>query len=361
MARAGDAIVSRPSFGWPILLVTTEVGFHIARPMRCLASLLTALLLFALAGDAAGAPVALEKLERVSIEGQTYVRVRDWAAAAGLAFAWVQPRHSVRLTNSKLTLQLTHDSKLLAANGINLWLSYPAKVRDDRCYVSLVDLKTTLAPLATPVRNRSRMALVAIDPGHGGRDRGFYSGSRFEKTYTLLLAQELKTQLARAGIKATLVRSTDEYVDLTERADRAASRKANLLVSLHYNAAGSGNAEAQGAETFVMTPVGARSTNAQGGGGNTGPSPGNLYNDPSLMLGYLIQRSLVRNLALSDRGVRRARWEVLREAKIPAVLVEGGFMSHARESQRIYDPVFRRKQAKAIADAIVSYKMIMDP
>jgi N-acetylmuramoyl-L-alanine amidase len=79
------------------------------------------------------------------------------------------------------------------------------------------------------------------------------------------------------------------------------------------------------------------------------------------MLGYLVQRSLIRNLAMEDRGVRRARWEVLREAKMPAVLVEGGFMSHAREGQRIYDPVFRRKQAKAIADAIVSYKQVLDP
>jgi N-acetylmuramoyl-L-alanine amidase len=318
------------------------------------------MLLLAFVSGLRAAPVALDKLERVSLDGQTYVRVRDWAAAVGLSFAWTAPRKSIKLANSKVSLSLSHDSKLVLLNGVSVWLSLPAKVQGERFYVSLMDLKTALAPLVTPVRNRSRVALVAIDPGHGGRDRGFHTGSRYEKTYTLLLAQELKNQLARAGIKSTLVRSTDEYVELSERATRAATRRADLLVSLHYNSAGTGS-DAQGVETFVMTPVGARSTNAQGSGGNAGPAPGNLRNDPSLMLAYLVQRSLIRNLAMIDRGVRRARFEVLREAQMPAVLVEGGFMSHSREGQRVYDPVFRRKQAKAIADAIVSYKLMMDP
>ena len=319
-------------------------------------------LLLLLAGEfvSLAAPVTLDRLERVSLDGQTYVRARDWAEATGLSFAWVTPQKTVKLASTKLTLVLTHDSKVAAVNGVNVWLSYPARVQNGRLYVSLVDLKTALAPLVSPVRSKSRVTLVAIDAGHGGRDRGFNSGSRFEKTFTFLLAQELRNQLTRAGIKSMLVRSTDEFVELSDRAARAGARRADLLVSLHYNSAGDG-ADAQGAETYVMTPVGARSTNAQGNGANNGPSPGNLRNDASVMLGYLVQRSLVRNLAMEDRGVRRARFEVLREAQMPAVLVEGGFMSHPREGQRINDPVFRRKQAKAIADAIVSYKTMMDP
>jgi N-acetylmuramoyl-L-alanine amidase len=329
--------------------------------MRLPAGFLAFSLLLALVGGAAASPVALDKLERVAMEGQTYVRLRDWAGQAGLSFEWLRAQHSVKVANRAMTLLLTNDSKLINANGVGVWLSHPAKVRSGRFYVSLVDLKTALAPLATPVRNRSRVGLVAIDAGHGGRDRGFPQGSRFEKTYTLLLAQELRAQLTRAGIKSTLIRSTDEYLDLTERADRAAARKADLLISLHYNSGGTGNRTAQGAETFVITPVGARSTNAQGAGGTAGPAPGNLHNDRSILLGYLVQRAMVKNLALSDRGVRRARFEVLREARMPAVLVEGGFMSHPGEMQRILDPVFRRKQARAIADAIVTYKQMLDP
>ena len=329
--------------------------------MRFLAVISILMSLLLLAGRGVAAPVPLDKLERISVEGTTYVRLRDWAGAAGLSFAWVQPRHTVKVANSTMTFQLTHDSKLLLANGLNIWLSFPAKVRDDRFYVSLTDLKTALAPLATPVRNRQRVTSVAIDAGHGGRDRGFYSGSRFEKNYTLLLAQELKTQLTRAGIKASLVRATDEYVGLTDRTDRAKARNANLLISVHYNSAGEGSSDAKGVETFLMTPVGARSTNAQGQGGNAGPSPGNLHNDPSLVLAALVQRNLVRDLSLEDRGVRRARFEVLREAEMPAILVEGGFMSHPREGARIFDPVFRRKQARAIANAVVTYKRLMDP
>lgn len=339
----------------------TGGGFHFPRPVRFPALWLAAALFLALAGEAGASRVALDKLERVTMEGQTYVRLRDWAAQDGLSFEWLRAQHSVKVATRAMSLQLTNDSKLVAVSGTSVWLSHPPKVANGRFYVSLVDLKTTLAPLAKPNRNRTRVNLVAIDAGHGGRDRGFYQGSHFEKTYNLLLAQELRAQLTRAGIKSTLIRTSDTYLGLSERAQLAAERRADLLVSLHYNSAGSGNPNAQGAETYVLTPVGARSTNAQGAGGDAGPAPGNLHNDASILLGYLIQRAMVGNLALNDRGVRRARFEVLREAKMPAVLVEGGFMSHPGEAQRVYDPVFRRKQARAIAEAIVAYKRMMDP
>jgi N-acetylmuramoyl-L-alanine amidase len=68
----------------------------------------------------------------------------------------------------------------------------------------------------------------------------------------------------------------------------------------------------------------------------------------------------VRTLPVSDRGVKRARFEILRIASMPAVLVEGGFMSNPAEVKRIADPTYRRKLARAIADGIIAYKTAVE-
>ena len=79
-----------------------------------------------------------------------------------------------------------------------------------------------------------------------------------------------------------------------------------------------------------------------------------------MLLAYEIHRKLVRKLSTEDRGVKRARFLVLRNAAMPAVLVEGGFMSHPVEGKRILDKAYRRKMAKAIVEGILSYKRIVE-
>ena len=308
------------------------------------------------------APAALDRCKRVQIGGLQYVRLRDWAGANRFDFAWVQPNKTLQLTGAGLKIVLTADSKLMLVSGVSLWLCHPVVVpADHNAYLSALDLKTALTPLVAPPRHPAPIRLVALDPGHGGRDRGFYKGARFEKNYTLLLAQEVRDQLAKAGVKAMLTRTKDEYVERAARPELARTRKADLFVSLHFNAANEGSKEAKGAEVYCMTPVGARSTNTEGANGNTGPEPGNIANDRNVVLAYLLQRALVKTVRLDDRSVRRARFEVLREATMPAALIEGGFLSHAEEGNRIADPAFRRKLARAIADGILAYKRTVEP
>ena len=321
--------------------------------------LLLTLLLLATATFAA--PVSVDGFERLDFGGQKYVRVGDWARASQLDLAWLQPGKTVKVFNSNLNVVLTGDSKLMLVSGVGVWLSYPIVVRDSKAFIALVDLKTAVVPLFSPPRHPTAIRTIALDPGHGGRDRGFYKGSRFEKNLTLLLAQEVRDQLTKAGFKVILTRTSDVYVERPDRPGLAHERKADLFLSLHFNSAGEGSAEAHGAETYCLTPVGARSTNVQGDGGNTGPSPGNLCNDRNLVLAYLLQRSLVKNLGVEDRAVRRARFEVLRLAEMPAALVEGGFLSNALEGNRIADPVYRRKMAKAIVEGILAYKRSVEP
>lgn len=317
--------------------------------------------LLASAGGAWAAPVSADRLERVFLAGHEYVRVRDWARANGLETSWPQPGKVVRVANGAASVVLTGDSRTAVVNGIGVWLSFPVVVRETSGFVALLDLKTAIAPLLFPARGAGVVRLVALDPGHGGKDKGFFQRSAFEKNYTLALAKEVRNQLALAGLKATLTRSTDTFVELAERPELARRRRADLFVSLHFNSAGEAGHEAKGAEVYCATPVGASSTNARGEGAGHGPVPGNLYNDRSVLLAWHLQRALVTRLGLEDRGVRRARFEVLCQAAMPAVLIEGGFLSHPTEGRKIADASFRRQMAKAIVEGIVAYKRSVEP
>jgi N-acetylmuramoyl-L-alanine amidase len=109
-----------------------------------------------------------------------------------------------------------------------------------------------------------------------------------------------------------------------------------------------------------MTPAGAPSTNAHGERDNEEWSVGNRSNDKSMFLAYQMQKSLTRNLGVEDRGVHRARFAVLREAVMPAILIEGGFMSNPAEGRKIFDPAYRREMAKAVAAGIIAYKKAVE-
>jgi N-acetylmuramoyl-L-alanine amidase len=75
-----------------------------------------------------------------------------------------------------------------------------------------------------------------------------------------------------------------------------------------------------------------------------------------MVLAYEMQKSLTKGLGAEDRGVHRARFAVLRDAVMPAVMVEGGFMSHPTEGRKIFEGSYRREMAKAIINGLMAYK-----
>jgi N-acetylmuramoyl-L-alanine amidase len=109
-----------------------------------------------------------------------------------------------------------------------------------------------------------------------------------------------------------------------------------------------------------LTPAGAPSSNARGEGAGAGSFAGNRSNDKNIFLAYQLQKSLTKNLAVEDRGVHRARFWVLRDAPMPAVLIEAGFLSNPAEGKKISDPAYRRQMARAIVDGIIAYKKQME-
>lgn len=294
----------------------------------------------------------------VTLAGNAHLRLADWAREKGLTVSWIQPDKALQLSRPGVRIVLNVNSREAEVNAVRVWMLLPALQYQGRMYVSLLDVKTTLEPLLSPPRPAAgvKIRTICLDPGHGGADPGHQSGSRQEKHYTLLLAEELQQQLSRAGFRVTLTRTRDVAVDLSARTKLANSRKADLFLSLHFNATDGAASSVQGVEVYCLTPAGASSTNARGNGGDTGATAGNATDAKNTLLAYQIQKALVQGLQTEDRGVRRARFAVLREAAMPAVLIEAGFLSHPVEGRKILSAAHRRTIAKAIVTGVQAYR-----
>lgn len=326
--------------------------------MRTVLVCLTLGLLGLFAHPAGAAP---RPIESIKLDGVTYYRARAWAATYGLEPAWVVRDKTLQLANASVKIQLTVHAARIEFNGLTIALSRPVAFENGAVYFSKLDAETVLAPLLAPPRLAAgrKIRTICLDPGHGGRDPGYTVASKQEKKYTLLLAQELRDLLTKRGFKVVLTRKRDTFPELSERAELANRAGADLFVSLHFNAFIQ-DKSVNGAETYCLTPAGASSSNAGGAGAGTGAYRGNANNAENLYLAYQVQKALVRSAASDDRGVKRARFQVLREVAMPAVLIEAGFMSNAADSRKIFDTKSRQAFARAIADGIVAYKKTVE-
>lgn len=285
-----------------------------------------------------------------------------WASANRLELHWDKATGQVEVTNRWTKLAFTVDSRCAQINGVVAWLSVPITPRDQDVYVAVMDLQTLLSPLLSPAKNKPRQLVrtVALDPGHGGKDPGNEVGTGQEKTHALLLAGKLQGLLQEAGLRVVLTRSTDKFVDLTARAGYAKRQRADLFLSLHYNATKPGKNGVKGIEVYCLTPAGAPSTNARGESGSSRPASGNANNAKNVLLAYQLQKAIVNELGMEDRGVRRARFVVLRAAEMPAALIEGGYMTDPEEARQIYDQSRCEELARAIVDGVLAYKQLVE-
>jgi N-acetylmuramoyl-L-alanine amidase len=300
----------------------------------------------------------------VSINGQNYVPLAEWARGNGFYGFTLNRGDEIVLTNRTARLVFDVDSAQAQINGVNVRLSFPVANVKGVPLIAQLDLDKTIRPLLFPSRylDPKKITTICLDPGHGGKDSGNRVGFGFfghsEKTYTLLLAFELRDQLKKLGFNVMLTRTSDTYVDLPVRPALANKHGVDLFISLHFNATQVGKNEVAGPETYCITPVGASSSNAQGEGGGDGATVANRYENKSLLLAYQMQKSLVRNLGVEDRGVRRARFAVLRDAAMPAILIEGGYMTNPTEGKKIYDAAYRKQMAAAIVKGILAYQKL---
>lgn len=288
-----------------------------------------------------------------------YLTVDNIAQFYGFA-GEVQPiGNSIRIDNGTNQLELTLDSREAIVNGVRNWLCFPViRHRDGKFLVSRIDLAKTIEPQFRPqmIKNLGRIKTVVLDPGHGGPEKGAGSSYGNEKDFTLDVALRLRPLLQAKGYNVVMTRERDELVPLPERARIANATRESVFVSIHFNATDA-NPSATGFEIYSLTPRGAPSTqdnfllerflNMQAG------SP---VDAPSLVLSTSVYHAMLGHMPEFDRGVKRARFAVLRLTNIPAILVEGGFVTERQESRLIARPEWRSKLAQAISVGIDNYR-----
>jgi len=248
-------------------------------------------------------------------------------------------------------------------HGIRFRLNYPLLAgREGGLLISRMDVEKMLDPVLRPwfIRDAEPFSLVVIDPRHGGRDGGAKGPEGFEKVYNLDVAKRLKEKLRKAGVESELTRKDDSYVSLTRRVLLANRHETAVFVSIHFNHGGGGIvSDAHGIETYALAPRGTGATND--GTVSAKAFAGNRLDAMNIALATAVHAATLGALATEDRGIRRARFHVLRDIQIPAILFEGGYLSHTEEGVRIHDEAYRESLAEGIALGLLRYRQAMRP
>jgi N-acetylmuramoyl-L-alanine amidase len=170
------------------------------------------------------------------------------------------------------------------------------------------------------------MVKIFIDSGHGGKDPGAVGNGLYEKNVVLDLAKRVEAKLKQyKGVEILQSRTTDVFLELSERADKANNWGADCFISLHLNAAS--DASAKGFETYVYN-------------GSIGPE--------TIAFQNVIHEEILRQIGANvrDRGKKRANFAVLRETNMIALLGENLFVTNSGEAALLKQTTFLEKVAQ---------------
>lgn len=190
-----------------------------------------------------------------------------------------------------------------------------------------------------PFRRKDQKIVIMVDPGHGGDDFGTNSlgSSKYHEKYlNLSTSQFLRDYLKQLGYTVILTRTDDTFISLDQRSEIANQKKVDLFVSIHYNSAPS--TDADGIEIFYYQD-------------NANP---NRTKQSKALARAVIAKMLLQTQAKS-RGVKQGNLAVIRETNMPAILIEGGFMTNTPEMEKIKKLSYQKSIAQGIAQGIQDY------
>ncbi len=227
------------------------------------------------------------------------------------------------------------------------------------------------APIRSPVGLAglpgAPVQTIVIDAGHGGQDPGTQHFGLKEKYLALDIARRLRASLQAHGLTVVMTRDSDVFIPLSGRPAVANQLGADLFVSVHINA--NRNRRVSGVEVYYPR-VSVVSAGAQW---PPDVAPSEVYTpsttvkqvlwdmvlgrtrSSSRRLALAVCRGMREYLRVSCRGAKPARFVVLREAWMPAVLVEVGYVTNEEEARRLASADYREAVADAIANGIVTY------
>lgn len=255
------------------------------------------------------------------------------------------------------TIVMEGDSRRATFNNTAIWLNGPIARHWGSWHILQADVDRTIAPLLNPMNAvaSEEAGIVTLDPGHGGNDNGAQSRSGLvEKNISLELARKVRAILLQYRIDSRLTRTSDRQLELDERVARANYWNSAVFVSIHFNAAD--NSSPSGIETHILPPAGYPSTaNNSLGVYDQVVYAGNRHDRANMLLGFLLQKSLLKHARSEDRGVRHSRFVVLKNISCPAALLECGFLSNRSDAADLTTPGHLDNLARGIAEGIISY------
>ncbi|MFC4800164.1 N-acetylmuramoyl-L-alanine amidase [Neobacillus sp. GCM10023253] len=206
--------------------------------------------------------------------------------------------------------------------------------------------RVTILPESKVTFKQSSM-IVFLDPGHGGSDPGATASGFRESDLNLAVAKKVKSLLLSQGYSVYMSRENDTYVSLLDRSQMANNIPTDIFVSIHTN---SGPSSASGIESYFYEYDPAYPSIINGA----------MHNNPdrilkSMALANLIQENMTNYTGANDRGADGASFAVIREAAMPATLLEIGFISNTSERQKLFTDAYQNTLARAIADGIDEY------
>lgn len=337
------------------------------------------LAMIAICGCATVAPKGA--LPGYSLDGVNYLSLVSLCDANSINWEYDLITRNILMSRDNHKINLRVGEKMVLVDGAPQYLKHPVDIYEGLVVVPLKfkeQIFDSLFKVYIPRKDVAmlpiRIKKVVIDAGHGGNDPGAIgrTGSR-EKHVNLDIAKRLGTLLKQEGIQVIMTRSTDNFISLGNRVDIANDSQADLFVSIHANA--NRVKSLTGFEVYYPAIDIDDSRRALYAAQHARLNLGNsFYSTPSLnlkatlwdmiynydraesiRLGRLICNVIERDLDCRILGIKGARFQVLKGVRVPAVLIEVGFLSNSGEENFLKNSYYRQKIAQGIKEAILNY------
>jgi N-acetylmuramoyl-L-alanine amidase len=293
------------------------------------------------------------------IGGRDYVSLENVANFYGLGHAMQVGNDQVMEAGAR-SLRGSANSVEFYINRLKFNLSFPIVEYNGIPVLSRMDLTKVIEPVLRPqkIKNAEKIDTIVLDPGHGGHDNGATSSYGFEKNFTLDVANRARILFMQAGYRVVMTRSNDTFIPLGDRVRTANQYSNALFISVHFNSGGAGT----GLETYTLAPRGVPSMMADGPRiSDLEQCAGNVNDSENIALATATHAALVMRSRMYDRGIKRARFVVIRDIIIPGVLIEGGFLSNDFDARLIATPAYRQQMASSILMAVQNYRRAVGP
>jgi len=331
-------------------------------------------------------PVRTIESPSYKLKGTVYIPLIAVCDSYGLSWEWDPVGKVVVLKKNGVEARLKVESHRIFVNGKIKDLEKPPKFHRNAVVVPVSFVEKTMEKIfkewAGPVpqrpgapksATRHTIDTVVIDPGHGGKDPGAVGRYNLkEKEIVLDIAKRLKRELESVGIKVILTRERDVFIPLGKRADIANRMEADFFISVHANAFRS--RRVKGFEAYYLSEATDDSARALAAAENASLEyeEGSFYKPTECIdvwglkldenrresreLASSICGTVSSRLAVKNRNVKSARFYVLKHARMPAVLVEVGFISNTDDASSLKSPYYRKKLAESIGEGVLRYK-----